>query len=139
MALPDHAPFPAAVHEGPGPGLTVATDGSGEAAPAVALQPLRHPRLPRIDVDVRGRPLHRLPRQVRCPHLRKILCIHPIPSEEYRSIISYESVYFKSGLDTSLRANPGFGDKVIDEVAAYIAEANPGVKGFNRRGLYRMK
>lgn len=32
---------------------------------------------------------------------------------------------------SSLCANSGFGDKVIDE--------NPGVKGFNRRGLYRMK
>ena len=31
------------------------------------------------------------------------------------------------------------GDKVIDEVADYIARVNPGVKGFNRRGLYRMK
>ena len=32
-----------------------------------------------------------------------------------------------------------FGDKIIDEVAAYIAQENLGVKGFNRRGLYRMK
>ncbi len=32
-----------------------------------------------------------------------------------------------------------FGDKVIDEVAAYIAETSPDIKGFNRRGLYRMK
>ena len=40
---------------------------------------------------------------------------------------------------SALCANSGFGDKVIDEAAAYIAEANPGVKGFNRRGLYRMK
>lgn len=40
---------------------------------------------------------------------------------------------------SALCANSGFGDKVIDEVAAYIAEENPGVKGFNRRGLYRMK
>ena len=32
-----------------------------------------------------------------------------------------------------------FGDKIIDDVAAYIAKENPGVKGFNRRGLYRMK
>ena len=32
-----------------------------------------------------------------------------------------------------------FGDKIIDDVAAYIARENPGVKGFNRRGLYRMK
>lgn len=40
---------------------------------------------------------------------------------------------------SALCANSGFGDKVIDEVAAYIAKANPGIKGFNRRGLYRMK
>jgi len=32
-----------------------------------------------------------------------------------------------------------FGEKVIDEVAAFIAENNPNVKGFSRRGLYRMK
>ena len=40
---------------------------------------------------------------------------------------------------SDLCAASDFGDKVIDEVAAYIAEHNPGVKGFNRRGLYRMK
>ena len=32
-----------------------------------------------------------------------------------------------------------FGDKIIDEVAAYIAQENPGVKGLNRHGLYPMK
>lgn len=32
-----------------------------------------------------------------------------------------------------------FGDEVIDEVASYISKNNPGIKGFNRRGLYRMK
>ena len=32
-----------------------------------------------------------------------------------------------------------FGDKIIDEVAAYIAQENPNIKGFNSRGLYRMK
>lgn len=40
---------------------------------------------------------------------------------------------------SGLCANAGFGDKVIDEVASYIAKENPGVKAFNRRGLYRMK
>lgn len=40
---------------------------------------------------------------------------------------------------SALVANSSFGDKVIDEVAAYIAENNPTIKGFNRRGLYRMK
>lgn len=38
-----------------------------------------------------------------------------------------------------LCANAAFGDKVIDEVAAYIASTGTKVKGFNRRGLYRMK
>ncbi len=32
-----------------------------------------------------------------------------------------------------------FGDKVVDDVAAYIAKSHPSLKGFNRRGLYRMK
>ncbi|MDR2854622.1 MAG: DUF1016 N-terminal domain-containing protein [Methanomicrobiales archaeon] len=32
-----------------------------------------------------------------------------------------------------------FGEKIIDEMAAFIAKNNPGVKGFNRRGLYRMR
>lgn len=40
---------------------------------------------------------------------------------------------------STLCANSSFGDKVIDEVAAFIAQKSPGVKGFNRRGLYRMK
>lgn len=38
-----------------------------------------------------------------------------------------------------LCANAAFGDKVIDEVASYIASNGTAVKGFNRRGLYRMK
>ena len=40
---------------------------------------------------------------------------------------------------SKLCANANFGDKIIDDVAAYIAQNNPGAKGFNRRGLYRMK
>ena len=35
--------------------------------------------------------------------------------------------------------NANFGDKVIDEIAAYISNEAPSIKGFNRRGLYRMK
>ncbi len=38
-----------------------------------------------------------------------------------------------------LCAESSFGDKVIDGVAAYITDHNPGVKGFTRRGLYRMR
>lgn len=40
---------------------------------------------------------------------------------------------------SELCAASSFGDKVIDEVAAYIAQKATGVKGFNRRGLYRMR
>ena len=40
---------------------------------------------------------------------------------------------------SDLCAESSFGDKVIDEVAAYISNAAPTIKGFNRRGLYRMK
>ena len=38
-----------------------------------------------------------------------------------------------------LCATSSFGDKVIDEVAEYIALNNRNIKGFNRRGLYRMR
>ena len=40
---------------------------------------------------------------------------------------------------SKLCADSSFGDKVIDEVAAYIADRDPEVKGFTRRGLYRMR
>ena len=32
-----------------------------------------------------------------------------------------------------------FGDAYIDSIAEEIQDAFPGIKGFNRRGLYRMK
>ena len=38
-----------------------------------------------------------------------------------------------------LCAASNFGDKIVDEAAAYIAQENPCVKVFNCRGLYRMK
>ena len=40
---------------------------------------------------------------------------------------------------SKLCAESSFGDKVIDEVADYISETNPTIKGFNIRGLYRMR
>ena len=40
---------------------------------------------------------------------------------------------------SKLCAESSFGDKVIDEVADYISETNPTIKGFNSRGLYRMR
>ena len=38
-----------------------------------------------------------------------------------------------------LTSNSAYGDKIIDEIAEYIAQSNPTIKGFNRRGLYRMR
>lgn len=35
--------------------------------------------------------------------------------------------------------NAAFGDAYIDSVVKEIQNAFPGIKGFNRRGLYRMK
>lgn len=32
-----------------------------------------------------------------------------------------------------------YGDAFMDELADYIQSSYPGIKGFNRRGLYRMK
>lgn len=40
---------------------------------------------------------------------------------------------------SSLCAESSFGDKIIDDVASYISNTAPTVKGFNRRSLYRMK
>jgi predicted nuclease of restriction endonuclease-like (RecB) superfamily len=49
-------------------------------------------------------------------------------------------MYWNVGASLSaLCGNSSFGDKAIDEVAAYIAQKNPNIKGFTRRGLYRMK
>ena len=35
-------------------------------------------------------------------------------------------------------ANANWGEKTIDELAKFIQENYPDLKGFNRRGLYRM-
>ena len=49
-------------------------------------------------------------------------------------------MYWEIGAYLSrLTKNAAFGDRVIDSAAAYIAEKAPLLKGFNRRGLYRMK
>ncbi len=35
--------------------------------------------------------------------------------------------------------NVSYGDAFMDELAEYIQNEYPGIRGFNRRGLYRMK
>lgn len=49
-------------------------------------------------------------------------------------------MYWKVGKFLSRESEQAtFGDAYIDGIASEIQEAFPGIKGFNRRGLYRMK
>jgi len=49
-------------------------------------------------------------------------------------------LYFKVGNIVSDKVAEGtWGDNTVDELASYIESKYPGLKGFNRRGLYRMK
>lgn len=49
-------------------------------------------------------------------------------------------LYFKVGGIVSAKVAEGtWGDNTVDELASYIGSKYPGLKGFNRRGLYRMK
>ncbi len=50
------------------------------------------------------------------------------------------TMYFEVGKYLSdLCSKSKFGDKVINDVERYISKNNPTIKGFTRRGLYRMK
>lgn len=50
------------------------------------------------------------------------------------------NMYWKVGEFLSKESEQAtFGDAYIDSIAREIQEAFPGIKGFNRRGLYRMK
>ncbi|MBX3254564.1 MAG: DUF1016 family protein [Chitinophagaceae bacterium] len=49
-------------------------------------------------------------------------------------------LYFKVGNIISTKVSEGFwGDGTVDELAVFIQNKIPGLSGFNRRGLYRMK
>ncbi|MGV3588168.1 MAG: DUF1016 N-terminal domain-containing protein, partial [Adhaeribacter sp.] len=50
------------------------------------------------------------------------------------------NLYWAVGKYINLRlANASWGEKTIDELAHHIKMHHPELKGFNRRGLYRMK
>ncbi|GBU06755.1 hypothetical protein AwDysgo_00860 [Bacteroidales bacterium] len=50
------------------------------------------------------------------------------------------NLYWNVGSYISLQvAGANWGDKTVSELALYIQKKHPEVKGFNRRGLYRMK
>jgi hypothetical protein len=49
-------------------------------------------------------------------------------------------LYFTVGKTVSVRVSEGvWGDKTVDELSAYILNRFPGLSGFTRRELYRMK
>lgn len=49
-------------------------------------------------------------------------------------------LYFNVGKIVSEKVSSGYwGDYAVQELADHIAKMQPGLKGFNRRGLYRMK
>ena len=49
-------------------------------------------------------------------------------------------LYWNVGRYISIKiANATWGDKTVEELAAFIQKGYPEIKGFNRRGLYRMK
>lgn len=49
-------------------------------------------------------------------------------------------LYFKVGSIVSAKVSAGvWGDNTVEELAAYIGSRYPGLQGFNRRGLYRMR
>ena len=76
------------------------------------------------------------------PDFRKIIAIIETAHANALKAVNTELIrmYWDVGEYLSaLCSASSFGEKVIDEVAAFIAENNPSVKGFNRRGLYRMK
>ena len=49
-------------------------------------------------------------------------------------------LYFTVGKTVSVRVAEGtWGDKTVEELSSYIMNRFPGLSGFTRRGLYRMK
>jgi predicted nuclease of restriction endonuclease-like (RecB) superfamily len=50
------------------------------------------------------------------------------------------NLYWKVGSYISRQlSNANWGEKKVDELADFIQKSHPGLRGFNRRGLYRMK
>lgn len=59
----------------------------------------------------------------------------------YKAVnVELVNLYWQVGEYISKRvATASWGDKTVDELAEYIQRHHPDLKGYNRRGLYRMK
>jgi hypothetical protein len=70
--------------------------------------------------------------------------IHLIKSVQNNTLISINvemiNLYWNVGQYLAIQlSNATWGDKTVDELADFIQQKYPEIKGFNRRGLYRMK
>jgi len=70
--------------------------------------------------------------------------VHLIKSAQNNAVMSINvemiNLYWNVGQYISSQlSNAAWGDKTVDELAAFIQREHPEIKGFNRRGLYRMK
>jgi hypothetical protein len=70
--------------------------------------------------------------------------VHLIKSARNNAVESVNSemlnLYWNIGQYISIHlANAAWGEKTIDELSSFIQRKCPEIKGFNRRGLYRMK
>jgi len=70
--------------------------------------------------------------------------VHLIKNVQINAVMSINvemiNLYWNVGQYLSLQlSNAAWGDKTVDELAAFIQREHPEIKGFNRRGLYRMK
>ncbi len=69
---------------------------------------------------------------------------HLIASAKHRAVAAVNTalidLYWQVGEIISKKiASPEWGDGVVDELAAYIAQTQPGLRGFTRRNLFRMR
>jgi len=70
--------------------------------------------------------------------------VHLIKNAQNNAVSSINiemiNLYWNVGQYISLQlSRTAWGNKTIDELAAFIQREHPEIKGFNRRGLYRMK
>lgn len=70
--------------------------------------------------------------------------VNLIKKSRFRALQAVNSelvnLYWQIGQIVSARVASGFwGERTVDELAAFINEKMPELKGFTRRGLYRMK
>ena len=67
--------------------------------------------------------------------------IKSVQSNIFMSInVEMINLYWNVGQYITMQlSNAAWGDKTVDELADFIQQKYPEIKGFNRRGLYRMK